>query len=105
MVLFGVRRSGRRFYVVGSNASVTYVQSLQKREQDSRTPKFLRTPNASCPGCGGRAQLRFEIGLERVKPRRDGFRYWEFPPDRISRLQPLPGEAHHRRLLPMAPAF
>src|SRR5260370_33530423 len=101
MVLFGVRRSGRRFYVVGSNASVTYVQAPQKREQDSRTPKFLRTPNASCPVRGGRGHLRFEIGLEGAKSRRDSFRYGESRGDSVLCIQAAPGTAYHRRLVRM----
>src|SRR6266446_43928 len=103
--LFGVRPSCRRFYVVGTNASVTYVQSPQKREQDSRTPKFLRTPNASCPGRGGRGQLRFEICLERIKPRRDSFRDWEFRGDSVRCLQSVAGDAHHGRFVGMDAAF
>src|SRR5258708_40183584 len=72
--LFGVRRSCRPFYLVGSNASVTYVQAPQKREQDSRTPKFLRTPNASCPGPAGPGHLRFERGLYGFNPPAARFR-------------------------------
>src|ERR1700756_5292307 len=41
---------------------------------------------ASCPCRGGCGQLRFEIGLERVEPRRDSLRYRKFGGDRVCRL-------------------